>query len=135
MSKDFRVEFRTGFWWLLLIIVTFLTLGPLAVVFRVILLLRDACSNYYWRVFVWPHSELSNKTKNMLREISKLIIFVVAFAMPVTVARMFDSPGFLWLYGVSAMFVLALHNHYETLERIDIFRDNDNDERDSSAGN
>ena len=78
------------------------------------------------------------KIKNMLREISKLIIFVVAFAMPVIVARMFDSPGFLWLYGVSAMFVLALHNHYETLERIDIFRDNykdDNDERDSSAGN
>ena len=74
----------------------------------------------------------------MLREISKLIIFVVAFAMPVIVARMFDSPGFLWLYGVSAMFVMALHNHYETLERIDIFRDNykdDNDERDSSAGN
>ena len=36
------------------------------------------------------------------------------------------------------MFVQALHNHYETLERIDIFRDNykdDNDERDSSAGN
>ncbi len=36
MGKDFYVEFRTGFWWLLLIIVTFLTLGPLAVVFRVI---------------------------------------------------------------------------------------------------
>lgn len=74
----------------------------------------------------------------MFREISKLIIFALVFAMPVVVARMFDSASYLWLYFVSAVFLLSLHNHYETLERIDIFKDNykdDNDERDSAAGN
>lgn len=73
----------------------------------------------------------------MFQETIKLIIFVVVFSMPVVVARMFGSAGFLWLYFVSAVFLLISHNHYETLERINAFKDynENNNEGDSAAGN
>ena len=54
---------------------------------------------------------------NVVREISKLVMFVILWGIPVGCAVLFGSAWYLVLFIVSAIGTLMLFGHYEDLER------------------
>lgn len=55
---------------------------------------------------------------NVVREFVKLSMFTVLWALPVIVAKLFDSPWYLWLFVGSFFATLGIFTHYEDLEKI-----------------
>lgn len=58
-------------------------------------------------------------TKIITREVIKLIMFTIAWAIPILSAKMFENTHFLWLFILSAIITVAVFSHYEDLEKLE----------------
>lgn len=59
--------------------------------------------------------------KVITREISKLVMFTIAWAVPILLAKMFGNTHFLWFFFLSAILTSAVFSHFEDLEKIERF--------------
>lgn len=59
------------------------------------------------------------RMKSIIREISKLCMFVVAWALPLLLARWNENNLFLWLFVLSLIITVGIFSHYEILEELD----------------
>lgn len=57
--------------------------------------------------------------KVITREISKLVMFTIAWAIPIILAKMFGNTNLLWLIILSAIITIGVFSHFEDLERIE----------------
>lgn len=56
--------------------------------------------------------------QRIVREICKVIMFVILWGLPVLLSWMNNDNKYLWLFCVSVLGTIWLFNHYEDLERI-----------------
>ena len=56
---------------------------------------------------------------HIFREISKTIINVVLWGIPVLLALKTDNYNFLWLFALSLIVMVGVQTHYEDLARIE----------------
>ena len=56
----------------------------------------------------------------VVRELSKLIMFTVIWAMPLITAKMFGSNYYLWLLVVSFICTIMLFTHFEDIEESEV---------------
>lgn len=73
----------------------------------------------------------TNKMIHLIREISKLCMFTVIWALPIVLARMFGSGLYLWFFVVSFIVTTGIFDHFEDLEKIDGFRAINDGEKES----
>lgn len=66
---------------------------------------------------------------HLVREISKVCMFTVLWALPLVMSRMFDSNYYLWFFILSIIATAGMFAHYEDLEKIDLLKSNGNDEQ------
>ena len=66
--------------------------------------------------------------KVITREISKLIMFTIVWAIPVLLAKMFGSVHFLWLFALSAIMTGGIFSHYEDVAKFESLCSFDEDE-------
>ena len=59
---------------------------------------------------------------HIIRELSKLCMFAIAWGIPVLLSRWNENNMFLWMFMVSFLVTVAVLNHYEELERVDDFK-------------
>ena len=52
----------------------------------------------------------------IVREICKVIMFTQLWATPLVIAKMFDSPHYLWLLALSLIGTILLFSHYEDID-------------------
>lgn len=52
-----------------------------------------------------------------VREIGKLYMFTLLFAIPVGLAIYFQSPVYLWFFIMSIACMISMFSHYEDLEK------------------
>lgn len=57
--------------------------------------------------------------KMVIREVSKIVMFVVIWCIPVLIYRWTEKSGFLWLFIVSILVTVGIFSHFEDLEKID----------------
>lgn len=56
---------------------------------------------------------------HIIREISKLCMFVVLWGFPLVLSRWNEDNRFLWFFALSFIATVGVFGHYEDLERID----------------
>lgn len=57
--------------------------------------------------------------KIITREISKLLMFTIAWAIPILLAKLFINTNFLWLFLLSIILTAAIFSHFEDLAKIE----------------
>ena len=66
---------------------------------------------------------MNRSITTIVREIAKTILLTFMWALPVYVAKLFGSQGYLWLWVLSLFATIGIFQHYEDLEKIDKFSD------------
>lgn len=59
--------------------------------------------------------------KTLLREFGKIAMFTILWALPFALASHFENTSYLWFFALSGIFTIAVFNHYEDLEKIDMW--------------
>ena len=62
----------------------------------------------------------------LIREISKLCMFLIMWGFPLLLTRWTGNSNFLWFFILSLIVTVGVFSHYEDLEKIDNLKD-DND--------
>ena len=55
----------------------------------------------------------------IVRELSKLFMFMALWGLPFLLAKTFDSPAYLWFFVLSFIATMSMFSHYETIARIE----------------
>lgn len=65
--------------------------------------------------------------KYLIRELSKFLMFAISVIFPIALWSMSgQNNAYLWFYIVSALLVIQMFSHFETLEKIDAFTQTQN---------
>ena len=67
----------------------------------------------------------------LIREISKLAMFVMLWAFPLWLSKDTGNYNYLWFLMLSVTFTMAMFTHYEDLERVDKLSDIKQQEKDN----
>lgn len=67
----------------------------------------------------------------VMREISKLVMFTMLWAFPLWLSKDTGNYNYLWLLILSVTFTMAMFTHYEDLERVDKLSDIKQQEKDN----
>lgn len=62
----------------------------------------------------------------IVRELSKLFMFLALWGFPILLAKTFGSSSYLWFFALSFIASMCMFAHYETIERIDNFVQTEN---------
>lgn len=54
----------------------------------------------------------------IVRELAKVLMFIVLWSIPVLLAHINQNNNFLWFFILSVIFTLMVFLHYEDLEKI-----------------
>lgn len=69
--------------------------------------------------------------KYLIRELSKFLMFAISVIFPIVLWSMSgQNNAYLWFYIVSALLVIQMFSHFETLEKIDAFTQTQNTKQD-----
>lgn len=71
-------------------------------------------------MIVYLNKNLNDMTY-LIREISKLIMFIVTWTLPVLLSRWNENNHFLWLFILSLVVTVGIFQHYEELEKVSNF--------------
>ena len=63
--------------------------------------------------------EIYNYMVRIIRELCKVLMFVILWGFPLWLAKWNDDNNFLWFLLVSFFSTLGVFSHYEDLERIE----------------
>lgn len=61
----------------------------------------------------------------IIREISKLIIFIILWGFPLVLSRWNEDNSFLWFFALTVIVTAGVFSHYETLDKVDNINDTD----------
>lgn len=50
---------------------------------------------------------------NIMKEVSRVLIFAMCVAFPMILAREFDNQKYLWFYALSSVFIFTLFDDYD----------------------
>ncbi len=64
---------------------------------------------------------------HLIREISKLCMFIVTWAFPILLSQWNENNKFLWLFVLSVIVTGGVFSHYEELEKTDNLKDESNE--------
>lgn len=64
----------------------------------------------------------------IIRELSKLCMFIALWGFPILLAKTFNSPAYLWFFALSFIATMSMFAHYETITRIENLIDEDIDD-------
>lgn len=64
----------------------------------------------------------------IIREIAKLVMFIILWATPIVLVKMLGSSSYLWFFLMSFLGTVALFGHYEDLEKCSYAEDEKDDE-------
>lgn len=64
----------------------------------------------------------------IVRELSKLCMFIVLWGFPILLAKTFYNPAYLWFFAISFIATMSMFAHYETIARIENFIKEDIDD-------
>ncbi len=65
----------------------------------------------------------------IVRELSKLFMFVALWGLPFLLVKIFGSPVYLWFFALSFIATMFMFAHYETIARIEnLTKENTNDD-------
>ena len=64
----------------------------------------------------------------IIRELSKLCMFIVLWAFPMLLAHWNGNNHFLWFFILSVISTIGVFSHYEDLSRIDKLKDNEEED-------
>lgn len=64
----------------------------------------------------------------IIREVSKLCMFIVLWLFPALLSRWNGDNNFLWFYVLSFVVTVGVFGHYENLEEIDNAENEEDDE-------
>lgn len=56
---------------------------------------------------------------SIVRELSKLSMFIALWGFPYLLAKTFCSPAYLWFFALSFVATFSMFAHYETISRIE----------------
>ena len=64
----------------------------------------------------------------IVRELSKLFMFMALWGLPFLLAKTFCSPAYLWFFALSLVATMFMFAHYETIARIENLVEEDTDD-------
>ena len=65
---------------------------------------------------------------HIIRELSKLFMFIALWGLPCLLAKTFNSPAYLWFFVMSFIATMFMFAHYETIARIENLIEEDTDD-------
>lgn len=66
----------------------------------------------------------------IVRELSKLFMFIALWGLPFLLAKTFGRPAYLWFFALSFVATMSMFAHYETISRIEnLTKKNINDDK------
>lgn len=64
----------------------------------------------------------------IVRELSKLFMFIALWGLPFLLAKTFCSPAYLWFFALSFVATMSMFAHYETIARIENLTEEETDD-------
>ena len=64
----------------------------------------------------------------IVRELSKLFMFIALWGLPFLLAKTFGSSAYLWFFALSFVATMTIFAHYETIARIEHLMEEDTDD-------